>query len=61
MKFDELWTLVWQSTGELVPGMDDGADGMLILTEEAAWKEAQRQTEMYADPDNPIVAERVYL
>ena len=61
MKFAELWTLIWKQTGELVPGHDDGAEGMLMTTEDAAKDEARRQNEMYADSIGEIVAERVEL
>ena len=56
MKFGKLWTLVWAGSGELVPGLDDGADGMLIRTEEAAIAEAARQAEMYAEDPQDIIA-----
>lgn len=49
MRFESLWTLVWAKFGNLVPAIDDGADGMLFLTAEAAEAEAIRQTNLYAD------------
>lgn len=61
MKFSKLWTLVWKETGTLVPGFDDGADGMLILNEEDAKKEAERQTEMYGNDNNTMMAEPVEI
>ena len=49
MRVSEAWTLVWAKSGNLVPALDDGADGMLFLTAEAAEAEAIRQTDLYAD------------
>lgn len=49
MQFEALWTLVWAKSGNLVPALDDGADGMLFQTAEAAEAEAIRQTDLYAD------------
>ncbi len=61
MKFLRLWTLVWKTTGELVPGLDEGAEGMLMTTEDAAKDEARRQNEMYADSIGEIIAEPIEI
>lgn len=49
MRVSEAWTLVWAQSGNLVPALDDGADGMIFLTRAAAEAEAIRQTDLYAD------------
>lgn len=63
MHCKNLWTLVWAKSGHLVPALDDGADGMLFLTAEAAEEEAIRQTDLYADTGagESIRAESVFV
>jgi hypothetical protein len=50
------WTLIWAETGQLIPALDDGPDGMLFLSEQAAVDEADRQQSLYGDEDSTATA-----
>lgn len=57
MKFERLYTIIWEDTRLTVPPLDDGCEIMAFASKTEADDEATRQTKLYGERGSRAVSE----